>query len=151
MKQGQIKKNMKIYTYFIIALLCVLGLKLAIVQIFNTELYQTKARDNRIRLVPIRASRGEMYDRNGQVLAANELVYTLSLTYLGSSNQDTMIKKLTDLLQPYYPEITSKLIKEKIELQQFRLFEPVIIMRDIPWDLVVKMEENRQVFARRSC
>lgn len=135
---------MKVYMYFIVALLLLLGLKLAIVQIFNTDLYQTKARDNRVRLVPIRASRGEIYDRNGQVLAANELVYTLSLTYLNENNQDTMIKKLTELLKPYYPEITISTIKDKIKLQQYRLYEPVIVMRDIPWDLVVKMEENRQ-------
>ena len=113
MKQGQLKRNLKIYTCFIIALLCILGLKLAIVQIYHTELYQTKARDNRIRLVPIRASRGEIYGRNGQVLAANELVYTLSITYLGSNNQDVMINKLTDILRPYYPEITTQLIKER--------------------------------------
>lgn len=144
MNAGQLKKKMKIYMYVIIALLCVLCLKLAIVQIFHTDLYQTKARDNRVRLVPIRASRGEIYDRNGQVLAANELVYTLSLTYLGDNNQDAMIKKLTALLKPYYPEITATAIKDKIKLQQYRLYEPVIIMRDIPWDLVVKMEENRQ-------
>lgn len=144
MKAGQVKMKMKFYMYFIIALLCLLVIKLAIVQIFNTDLYQTKARDNRVRLVPIRASRGEIYDRNGQVLAANELVYTLSLTYLGDDNQDAMIKKLTELLTPYYPEITTAAIKDKIELQQYRLYEPVIIVRDIPWELVVKMEENRQ-------
>jgi len=144
MNAGKQKQNLKIYMYFIIALLGLLCLKLAVVQIFNTDLYQTKARDNRVRLVPIRASRGEIYDRNGQVLAANELVYTLSLTYLGDNNQDAMIKKLTDLLKPYYPEVTSAAIKDKIKLQQYRLYEPVIIMRDVPWDLVVKMEENRQ-------
>lgn len=144
MKPGQLKSKMKIYMYFIIALLCLLGFKLAIVQIYHTELYQTKARDNRIRLVPIRASRGEIYDRNQQVLAANELVYTLSLTYLGDNNQDAMIKRLIALLKPYYPEITSATVKDKIKLQQYRLYEPVIIMRDIPWDLVVKVEENRQ-------
>ncbi len=145
MKQGQLKSNLKIYTYIMIGLLGILMLRLAVVQIFYADLYQIKASENRIRLVPIRAPRGEIYDRNGQNLAANELVYTLSLSYLGISNQEVMIKKLTEILHPYYPEITASLIKEKIELQKYRLFEPVIIMRDIPWDLVVKMEENRQI------
>jgi len=144
MKQGQFRKNMKIYTYIMMGLLSILLIRLAVVQIFYANQYQIKASENRIRLVPVRAPRGEIYDRNGQKLAANELVYTLSLTYLESSNQDAMLKKLTAILQPYYPEITDSFIKEKIELQKFRLFEPVVIMRDIPWDLVVKMEENRQ-------
>lgn len=144
MKQGQFKTNMKIYAYIMMGLLCILLLRLAIVQIFYADQYQIKASENRIRLVPIRASRGEIYARNGETLAANELVYTLSLTYLGADNQDVMIEKLVEILNPYYPEITAQLIKEKIELQKFRLFEPVVVMRDIPWDLVVKIEENRQ-------
>lgn len=144
MKQGQFKSAMKVYTYFVMGLLCILLIRLAVVQIFYTDQYQIKASENRIRLVPIKASRGEIYTRDGTPLAANELVYTLSLTYLGKEGQDAMIENLINILSPYYPDVTADLIKEKIELQKFRLFEPVVVMRDIPWDLVVKIEENRQ-------
>ncbi|NLV22193.1 MAG: penicillin-binding protein 2 [Syntrophomonadaceae bacterium] len=144
MKTPMLQNRLKTYIYIVCALLVVLGLRLAVVQIFYSEKYQTKASENRIRLLPILASRGEIYDRNGATLAANEPVYTLSLSYLEGNDQDKIIARLAELLQPYYPEVTTDQIQEKIELQKYRLFEPVAVMRDIPWELVVQIEENRQ-------
>jgi penicillin-binding protein 2 len=144
MKQGELNTKLRIYTYIIIGLLAVLCLRLAVVQLFYSDEYQTKAKENRIRLVSILAPRGEIYDRNGETLAANQLVYTLSLTYPGVIDQEQLVQRLAGILNPYYPEVTVSFIKDKIDLQKFRLFEPVVIMRDIPWDLVVKLEEDRQ-------
>jgi len=145
MKPKTIKTKLKVYSYIVVALLVVLGARLAIIQFFHQEIYQTQAKENRIRLVAVKAPRGEIYDRNGEILAANELVYTLSLSFLGLSSQDTVIDNLVKLMRPYYPEIDKDFIEEKVKLQQYRLFEPVIIVRDIPWELVVKLEENRKI------
>src|SRR5665647_608740 len=106
MKVVEIQTRLKIYIYIIIALLSILGLRLAIVQIFYADIYQTKASENSIRLLPILASRGEIYDRNGQTLAANKLVYTLSLSYLKENDQDSITKQLVQLLKPYYPAVS---------------------------------------------
>ncbi len=144
MQTQSLQSRLKLYIYAICALLVLLGVRLAIVQIFYTDEYQTKASENRIRLLPILASRGEIYDRNGEILAANKLVYTLSLSYLEGNQLKEIVGQLVELLQPYYPEMTVALIEEKIELQKYRLYEPVVIMRDIPWELVVKIEETRQ-------
>ena len=119
---------------YVIALLSVLLLRLAAVQLLHNTEYQAKAKENRVRLVPIKAPRGEIYDRTGQVLAANELVYTLSLNYTAMSNQSEVVARLVALLQPSYPEITEQVINEKINLQKYCLFEPVILLRDIPWE-----------------
>lgn len=143
MKQGNLKIKLKIYTGIVVALLAILGLRLAIVQLCLGDVYQTQAKDNRIRLVSVKAPRGEIYSRNHDILAANELVYTLSLSYQGVQNQDVVVEKLSSMVISYYPEVTPEYIQQKIEQQKFRLFEPVTIMRDIPWDLVVKIEENR--------
>ena len=132
MKHNELKRKMKIYSYIIIGLLAVLCLRLTDIQLLKNDVYQTQAKDNRIRLVAIKAPRGEIYARDGEVFAANELVYTLSLTFLGVSKQDQVVEKLVQVLDDYYPEVTAKYIEEKIELQKYRLFEPIIIMRDIP-------------------
>jgi penicillin-binding protein 2 len=144
MKQLDLKTSLRIYAYIIVGLMIVLCARLAIVQLFYSDEYQTKAKENRIRLVSIKAPRGEIYDRNGDTLAANQLVYTLSLTYPGIIGQDQLVERLAVLLNRYYPEVTVSFIKDKIAMQKFRLFEPVVIIRDIPWDLVVKLEEDRQ-------
>jgi len=144
MKPDEVKPRFKLYSYMLIALLSVLLVRLAVVQLLHNTEYQAKAKENRVRLVPIKAPRGEIYDRDGQVLAANELVYTLSLNYTAMSDQNEVVARLVSLLQPSYPEVTEQLINEKINLQKFRLFEPVILLRDIPWELVVQLEERRQ-------
>ncbi|MGE5391530.1 MAG: penicillin-binding transpeptidase domain-containing protein [Deltaproteobacteria bacterium] len=144
MNTSDLKIKLKAYGYFVIALLVILGLRLAMVQLFFNDEYQTQAKDNRVRLVPVKAPRGEIYAADGSVLAANELVYTLSLSYLDNVDRTALVDKLVFMLKPYYPDIDRKTIMDKIELQKFRLFEPVVVMRDIPWELVVQIEEKRQ-------
>lgn len=139
-----LKKILKVYSFIIIGLLLILCLRLAIVQLFHNETYQTQAKENRIRLLAIKPPRGEIYAANNAVLAANQLVYTLTYSPVGVSNQPKVINHIVTILKKYYPEINEELIEEKIEEQQYRLFEPVILMRDIPWELVVELEENRQ-------
>lgn len=144
MSTRSLESKLKIYSYFVVALLVILGLRLAMVQLFLNDEYKIQAKDNRIRLVPVKAPRGEIYASDGEVLAANELVYTVSLNYLETVDRKALVNKLVTMLKPYYPDIDQKSIMDKIELQKFRLFEPVVIMRDIPWGLVVKLEEGRQ-------
>lgn len=143
MRTSDLHFKLKVYGGIVVLLLAVLCLKLAVVQLFYSDIYQTKAKENRLRLVSIKASRGEIYDRNGTILAANQLVYILTMTNPGESDQDDVIARLVSLLKPSFPEVTAEYIKEKIELQKFRQYEPVTILRDIPWELVVKIEENR--------
>ena len=144
MKKNNLDTRLRTYAAVIFGLLAVLCIKLAVVQLFNSDVYQVKAKENRIRLVAIKPSRGEIYDRNGETLAANQLVYTLSLTNPGTDGKEPLVEHLVNVLQPYYPEVTAATINEKIASQQFRLFEPVVIVRDIPWELVVQLEEDRQ-------
>ncbi|MEQ8235339.1 MAG: penicillin-binding transpeptidase domain-containing protein [Syntrophomonadaceae bacterium] len=143
MRTSDLRFKLKVYGGIVVLLLAVLCLKLAVVQLFYSDIYQTKAKENRLRLVSIKASRGEIYDRNGTILAANQLVYILTMTNPGESDQEDIIARLVSVLKPYFPEVTADYIKEKIELQKFRQYEPVTILRDIPWELVVKIEENR--------
>lgn len=144
MKTEEVRPRLKWYYYLVIALLSVLLLRLTVVQLLFNEEYQAQAKENRVRLVPIKAPRGEIYDSKGNVLAANELVYTLSLNYTGLSDRNEAVPRLAELLKSAYPEITEQFVNEKIALQEFRLFEPVVILRDIPWELVVQLEEHRQ-------
>jgi len=105
MKLKTIQTRLKVYSYIVIALLAVLCIRLAVVQLFHQQAYQTQAKENRIRLVAVKAPRGEIYARDGEILANNELVYTLSLSYLGLKGQDNVEDNLAQLLQSYYPEI----------------------------------------------
>jgi penicillin-binding protein 2 len=146
MKAEQLKYRLNLIKYITIGLLTILLVKLAVVQLFNNDSYQTQAKENSIRLVAIKAPRGEIYTSDGKVMAANELVYNLSLNSLGIENREQITQRLVEMLKDDYPEITAEAIEEKMDIQKYRLFELVTIVRDIPWDLVVKLEENRHEF-----
>ncbi|NLO21348.1 MAG: penicillin-binding protein 2 [Syntrophomonadaceae bacterium] len=144
MRAKELENKIKIYGYVVIILLALLGTRLSVVQLFNNETYQTQAKENRIRLLPIKAPRGEIYTAQGEVLASNEIVYSLSLSYLDADKQELVIDNLLSVLQEYYPEVTRDYIEEKVEIQKLRLYEPIILLHDISWNLVVELEENRQ-------
>ena len=127
----------------VIFLLALLGARLAVVQLFNNESYQTQAKENRIRLLPIKCL-GEIYAAQGELMAGNEIVYSLSPVTWTLINRKWLLIICSPLLQEYYPEVTREFIEEKLEMQKIRLYEPITILHDIPWNLVVKLEENRQ-------
>lgn len=147
MKADELKRKLRIYSYIVILLMVVLCVRLMVIQLFDNERYQTQAKENRIRLISIKAPRGEIYASSGDILAANKLVYTLNLYFMDNEVDEGVLDRLVEALQEYYPEITREDIEEKIEIQKHRLYEPITIIRDIPWELVVKLEENRQELA----
>lgn len=139
-----IERTLKLYIWVMAVIFAVLFVRLAWLQLFNTETFRTQAVSNTIRWIVEPAPRGEIVDHNGLVIATNRPVFNLSLDYLGLKDQDTdeVINKLVKILGD--PAITSEGIKEAIKAQGGRLFEPIIIKRDIPIELVTVIEERRR-------
>jgi penicillin-binding protein 2 len=67
-------------------------------QIIQHEYYQTKAEDNRISLVPITPNRGNILDRNGQVIARNYSAYTLEISPSKAQNIEALIDDLASVI-----------------------------------------------------
>lgn len=138
------ERTLKNFLWIIAIIFVLLFIRLAWLQLFNAELYRTQAVSNTIRWIVEPASRGEITAAGGEVIATNRPVYNLTLDYLGLQDQDTnqVINSLVEILND--PEITFEGIKEAIQSQGSRLFEPIIIKRDIPIELVTKIEERRR-------
>jgi len=144
LRTGDLKARLRGYWYVAWGLLGLLLIKLAIVQFFQYETYETMSRYNRIRPVSIKAPRGEIYSIDGTVLAKNKLVYTVSITYPEGTDNPEVIERLAKILGEKYPEVTEKYINDLIEKQKYRLYEPVTVARDIDWQTVVRLEEQRK-------
>ncbi|MBE8190053.1 MAG: penicillin-binding protein 2, partial [Candidatus Thioglobus sp.] len=65
---------------FIIILTLVLTIRLYNLQITNHKHYAEEALGNQMRILPITPARGKIFDRNGKILATNQLAYKLTLT-----------------------------------------------------------------------
>ena len=68
-------------------------------QIAKYDYFQTLAENNRVSLVPIVPNRGEIFDRNGVVLAHNFFVYTLEVTPSKAGNVEETIAKISQLIE----------------------------------------------------
>jgi penicillin-binding protein 2 len=61
-------------------LLSILGARLYYLQVVKGEYYETKAENQRIRLIPIPAPRGAILDRNGKLLVDSRPTYNVTLS-----------------------------------------------------------------------
>ena len=80
--------------YIVAGIFIVLALRLFMLQILAGGYYQAKAEGNRLRMVPMTAARGVMYDRNGQILVGSRPAYTISIMPTGKALDDGEVAKL---------------------------------------------------------
>ena len=93
-----LQKDLFIFKSIIIAIFLVLMGRLAWLQLVETDIYKTRAESNRMRLVPISATRGNIITSDGVTVATDTLLsgyYYLS----GLKNQDQVVNKLAEILK----------------------------------------------------
>ncbi|HEX8072915.1 MAG TPA: hypothetical protein VF546_23420, partial [Pyrinomonadaceae bacterium] len=64
----------------VLALLTVLGVRLYYLQVANGAYYAERAENQRVRLLPIPAQRGTIFDRAGKVLVDSRPIYNVILS-----------------------------------------------------------------------
>jgi len=143
------QKSKRKYMFFQIltaVLFTILAFRLGTLQLLEASVYKTKAEQNQFRLLPIRAPRGDIIDRDGKILASNKIVNTISIVrqQADSETLNKTIDNLAALLADYYPEIDAAYIKQLMEDHDVRPYEPIVIKRDVPIEIVARLEERRR-------
>ncbi len=124
-------------------LLTILGARLYYLQIVKGEYYDEKAENQRIRLIPIPAPRGAIFDRNGKILVDSRPTYNITL-----SNEPIKKIDVTDRIDDYAGGLNVdrqfvverlNLIKKQNEFETMVLKENATI-QDITWVEAHSME-----------
>lgn len=123
--------------YIVTGIFIILGLRLFAMQVLEGGYYQSKAEGNRLRMVPMTAARGIMYDRNGQILVGSRPAYTISIMPTGKPLDEQELAKLAELIHKKPEEIQKKVNDHK------HGYEPIRIATDISMDVVTNVEEHR--------
>lgn len=98
--------------YFLLSLMIIgLGGRLFYLMIFRSEYYSVKAEDLHLRERSIKAARGRILDRNGQVLADNRTVCTISVIYSQVTDREETIQVLSRELGLEEGEVRRKVEK----------------------------------------
>jgi len=90
-----LRGRLRLIQALILVLLAVLSVRLYVLQIINGQHYAGIAENQRIRLLPIPAARGRIFDRNGQVLVDSRPIYSIIL-----SREDTKGIDRYSLIRP---------------------------------------------------
>ncbi len=117
-------------------LLALLGARLYYLQIVKGEYYAERAENQRIRLIPIPAPRGAIFDRNGKILVDSRPTYNVVLSNDGFKSIDTndrvehYSRGLN--LEPQFVVERLSLLKKQNEFEALVLKENAS-MQDIAW------------------
>ncbi len=122
-----------------ISFFSVVGWRLYDIQIADSKKYKTLSKSNQIDLEIIFPLRGEILDRNNNLLATNKKVFDL---YIIPEKTDS-IKTTLDNLSNYTPIKFTKR-RKIIELsKKIKKFEKIKVSENIDWETLEKVEANR--------
>src|SRR3977135_179948 len=111
----------------VVLLLTLLGVRLYYLQLVRGQHYAEIAQNQRIRLLPITAPRGVIFDRNGHPLVDSRPIYNVILSRedIKDRNLLSLVKSLRDarrvdseILREFFEQISSQLAFESILVKQ---------------------------------
>src|SRR5919199_2159484 len=91
-----LRARLRVLQILILLLLSVLGVRLYVLQVMKGTFYAERAENQRIRLLPIPAPRGVIFDRNGKILVDSRPIYNVIL-----SREDVKNIDLNTLVEPF--------------------------------------------------
>ncbi len=118
--------------------LTALGLGLFRVQVLQGPSYRILSEQNRIRLIPMEALRGKVFDRAQRLLATNRISYDVAATP-------------EDVTPPVFAILAKTLnipeaeIRKRMSAPREYSFSPALIKSDIPREKVFELEELKPV------
>ncbi len=124
-----------------IILLAFLGifLKLFYLQILNYPTFRGLSDSNSLRLIPARAPRGIITDRDGVILATNVATYSVFLVPANLRTYESTLFRLSQILGE--PLSSLELLVES--RRKTRKFEPIRLESHLDENLIAQIEENR--------
>ena len=108
-------------------------------QVSGGEEYRSLSEHNRIRLRRVRATRGTILDRNGNLVVDNRPSFDLVLVPEDAHDVPATIASLSRLLGPEIGDLSAIVAAARNRPP----FEDVILIRDLDWERIVKIETHQ--------
>lgn len=132
-------RRVRVFFYLVAFAFTLLALRLWYLQVVMGDFYAEKSVANSVRLVPIPAPRGEIYDRQGRLLVTSRLSYTASLLPQELSPEHRrVVQELSQILG--YPE---EQIWSELKSSSLLPYYPVRLKRDLDPKTLIALEEKR--------
>ncbi len=116
----------------------VLILRLYNLQISHYRKFVGMAESNRVRVVPIEAPRGIIYDRNSRIIADNKFQYNINIIPFELRSSQKTYQYLSELLG-----LQVKDIRHRVQKNWRGRFLPAKVAEDIDFQTLTKLEEHK--------
>ena len=109
---SDIHTRIRFFFLFILCILIIIVIRVFYIQVFDYQKLSTLAESLWSRELPIGADRGEIYDRNGKVLATNITTTSLVLIPNQIQNKEEVAQKLSEILDSDYEDMLAHVSKK---------------------------------------
>lgn len=133
------KRQVVILSVFAATLFFLLMTRLWYLQIVKAEELQSQSENNRLRLVPVAASRGTIFDRNGTILVSNRPSFSVAVIPQEVKDRDGLLDRLSKSLGIDRSELLEKWEKGKGRAR----YHPIVLVSGITREQMELLEENR--------
>jgi penicillin-binding protein 2 len=133
------KQRILVISFVVGAIFFLLLLRMWHLQILSADDYRSMSENNRLRFVPVAASRGAIMDRGGKVLVSNRPSFSLAVVPQEVKDKDGLFDRLARLLGLDRAELDERWDKIKGRAKYY----PVVLASNISRDQVEIIEENR--------
>jgi penicillin-binding protein 2 len=143
---SQFALRVAVLSGFALVMFSIIFFRLWYLQVLSGDKYLKQAHNNQVREITVRAPRGEILDRTGQVLVDNRTSLALQLlpTELPKRKykRQQEFKRLGNVVGMDPKEINKQIRKQTKELPA----NPVTLKQDVPYDLVYYLRENQSQY-----
>ncbi|MBZ4688865.1 MAG: peptidoglycan glycosyltransferase [Cereibacter sp.] len=120
------------------AMFAVLGARMRYLQVDQADQFRLLAEENRINIRLIPPNRGQIFDRNGKLIAGNEQNYRVVITREDAGDVDEVLHRLAGVI-PLTPEVIEATLAET---KRRSPFIPIIVADRMAWDDLSKVAIN---------
>ena len=133
------KQRVIVLSFVVSVVFLFLVIRLWHLQILNADDYRAKSENNRLRFVPIAASRGAIMDRAGTVLVSNRPSFSLAVIPQEVKDKEALLTLLSELLGLDRADMRERWEKDRRRAKYY----PIVLASNISRDQVEIVEENR--------
>ncbi len=133
--------RLRIIRYTTLFLLLMVAFNLFHTQVIRGKYYYGLSMRNRIRVVALEGARGKIMDRNGEVLADNQLTFNVSVVSQDIDDRRALFNYLARAIG-----VSAEELNKRFRRKFLTPFTPVVIAEDVPRDVAVEIEENKFAF-----
>ena len=121
--------------------IAILGLRMRHLQVEQADQFRLLAEENRINIRLLPPIRGQIFDRNGAIIAENEPSYRITMVREDAGDINRVLDKLTRLIK-IDPDVLDRALAE---MKRSAPFLPVTIADRVTWEDITRVAVNAPV------